>query len=143
MRARAYLGQLNKLDSLIRNKTADIERWESVAVDCTVHMDGERVQSSGSKQRMASAVEMYVDLQAELREDIRRAEIKRREIISTIEQLPTNQYDVLDRIYVRGMQLKHVELELNRSHTWVCTTHRKALVNLQKILDRDEQETET
>lgn len=138
MRARAYLGQLNKLDRIMRNKQADIDRWISVATDCTVHMDGERVQSSGSKQRMASAVETYVDLKAELQKAILDAERQRREIISTIEQLSANQYDVLERIYVRGMQLKQVEVDLGRSHTWVCTTHRKALVNLQKILDQKE-----
>ena len=137
MRARAYLGKLNKLDRLIANKQAEIDRWESVALDCSVHMNGERVQSSGSKQRMANAVENYVDLAEELREAIHSAELERQSIISTIELLPVNQYDVLFRIYVQGLQLKQVEADMNRSHTWVCTTHRKALVNLQKILDKE------
>lgn len=143
MKARAYLGQLNKLDCVIRNKSAEIEHWQDVAVDCTVHMDGERVHSSGSKQRMESAVVTYSDLQAELAADIKRAQEKKQEIIKTLELLPANQYDVLHRIYVQGMMLKHVVSDLNRSHTWVCDTHRKALRNLQKILDTREQETES
>ena len=138
MRARGYLGKLNKLERLIANKQAEVERWESVALDCSVHMDGERVQSSGSKQRMANAVDTYVDLREELNEAIYNAELERQAIISTIELLPVNQYDVLFHIYVRGLQIKQVEMDMNRSHTWVCTTHRKALVNLQKILDEKE-----
>ena len=140
MRARAYLGKLNKLESLIENKRAEIERWEAVALDCSVHMDGERVPSSGNKQKMANAVDTYLDLRLGLDEAIRAAELERQEIIHTIEQLPANQYNVLFQIYVRGLQLKQVEMDMGRSHTWVCTTHRKALVSLQKIMDQKEKD---
>lgn len=136
MKARAYLGQLNKHDMVVRNLTAEIARWESVATDCTVHMDGERVQSCGGKQKMASAVENYVDLKAELEETRRKAERERRKILDTISLLPANQYAVVHAIYARGLQLKQVEAEMQKSHTWVCETHRKALANLQTILDQ-------
>ena len=136
MRAEAYLEQLNKLERLIQNTRSEIEHWKDVATGCTAQMDGERVQSSGSKSKIENAVVSYTDLEARLERQIKNAEEKRREIIRTIyEALPSDQYDVLHHIYVQGMMLKEVEVEMNRSRSWVSKKHRAGMSNLQRYLN--------
>lgn len=107
-----------------------------MAESCTASTDGERVQSTPNKQRMESAVVAYVDLCEELQAEISAANSRRQEIIRTIEQLPVNEYDVIYRRYVLGHQIKQIQGDLDKSHTWICNTHRRGLCELQKILDK-------
>lgn len=140
MRAEDYLAQLNKLDRLIFNTMAEIDRWKDIATGCTVQMDGERVQSSGAKSKIENAVVSYADLQKKLEIQVKRAEEKRVEILKTIyEALSADQYDVIYRIYARGMLLKEVESDLKRSKSWVSKNHRSGIVALQKYLDAKER----
>lgn len=144
MNAQAYLEQLNKLDRFIQNQRFEIAHWKDVAVSCSVNMDGDRVQSSGPARKMENAVVTYSDLQANLELQIKRAEAKRQEIIRTIyEALSPAEYDVLHHIYVQGMMLKEVEAELHKSRSWVSRTHRTGLSNLQKYLDRRQNDQQT
>lgn len=114
-----------------------------MAESCTAITDGERVQSTPNKQRMESAVVAYVDLCEELQAEINAANSKRQEIIRTIEQLPADEYDIIYRRYVLGHQIKQIQGDLGKSHTWTCNTHRRGLCELQKILDKTRDANKT
>lgn len=138
--AKDYLLQIKKLDSLINNKIAEVEHWKDVAFGTGTYSDGERVQSSGNKQKMASAVEKYTDIQAEITADIDRLINLKQEVIKTIEQLPVAEYDLLHKVYVQGWTLDMVAELNDRSRSWADTVHGRALVSLQKVLnERAEQ----
>lgn len=135
MKAKDYLKQLKKQNAIIENYYAELAKWNDVALSITSHSDGERVQSSGSKQKMANAVDSMVDIQTEIKEGLAKAQEIRREIIHTIEQLNENEYDVLYKIYVLGMLFKEVAASKGKSINWVTTVHGRALQSVQKILD--------
>lgn len=59
----------------------------------------------------------------------------RQDIIKTIEQLRTAEYDVLHKIYVQNKNFYEVAALLDKSYRWVTSIHGRALANLQKILD--------
>jgi len=99
---------------------------------------GERVQSSGTHQRMADAVDRVVDLEAEINADIDRLVNTKREVISTIEQLEVTEYDILHRVYVQDMDFNAVAKDLDKSYSWVTTVHGRALKNLQCLIDKEE-----
>ena len=63
MKAKDFLKQLKKLDAMITNKLIEREQWKSIATGSTGVSDGERVQSSGSQQKMADAVARYIDIE--------------------------------------------------------------------------------
>ena len=92
IKAQDFLDQIVKIDTLIEYKQSEVERWKEKATSITAPTDSERVQNSGSLQKMADAVCEYVDLEEE---DIRQLFKQRRHIIGTIEQLSVTEYKLL------------------------------------------------
>lgn len=143
MRAKEYLLQIRKLDSLINNKQAEVDHWKAVACSTSTYSEGERVQSSGNKQKMASAVEKYIDVQREITADIDRFIDLKQEVIKTIEVLPVAEYDLLHKIYVQGWTLDEVADQNDRSRRWADSVHGRALASLQRVLDERKEYEET
>ena len=135
MTAKEYLKQIDKLDALIKNKLIEAQQWKDIAYGITAQMGGERVQSSGDQQKMASAIDKYVDIEREIDEHIDRLVDLRNEVISTIEQLEKEEYELLHLVYVQHVSLKDVADQMNHSYSWVTWVHGKALLNVQRIID--------
>ena len=137
MKAENYLKQIEKLDALIENKQAEVMRWREIANNTSVNMSGERVGSSGNHDTMANAICTYLDLE---REEIDSYIAKRKEIITTMEQLATIEYNVLFKKYVQYSTLKEIAAIYGNSYSWATTTHERALRQIQKILDEREKQ---
>lgn len=140
MNAKKFLMQLKKWELMIRNKLIEKERWKSIAMNTTAKMGGERVQSSGSQQKMADAVDKYVDMETEINRCIDSLIDARNDVISVIEKLNATEYDLLHKIYVQYIPLYEIPDILDKSYSWVTTVHGRALKNVQKILDDRERE---
>ena len=143
MNAKDYLLQIQKLDRLIENKLMEVAHWKAVATGTTVCSEGDRVQSSGSKQRMADAVCRYLNMEDEINADIDRLVDVKQDIIKTIEQLPVKEYDLLHKIYVQGMEMYEAAVEMDKSYRWATSVHGRALANVQKLLDEREGNEKT
>jgi DNA-directed RNA polymerase specialized sigma subunit len=137
-RAQEYLEQVWKLNAMIENKKAEAEQWRGVALGITANSEGERVQSSGSQQKMADAINRAVDLQAESNALIDRLIDLKQEIIGTIELLNATEYDVLHKRYIQGMTFDEIGAVKHKSKSWATTVHGRALQNLNKILEERE-----
>ena len=135
MNSKSYLLQIRKLDRLINNKVAEVDHWKTVAFSTGTWSEGERVQSSGNKQKMASAVERYIDIQEEINADIDRLIDLKQEVIKTIEDLPEKEYDILHKVYVQGWTFQEVADHADKSYSWATTVHGRALASLQRVLD--------
>lgn len=135
MDAKQFLNQLKKLDKMIENKLAEKARWKTMATGTTANISGERVQSSGSKQKMADAVGRYVDIEREIDEQIDKLVDTRQEVICVIEKLNTTEYDLLHKVYVQYMSLYDVADMYGNTYSWATTVHGRALKHVQKILD--------
>lgn len=138
MDAKKYLQQVSKLNKLIENKMIELAQWKSMATSTGTFSDGERVQSSGSQQKMAEAVGRYVDIERELDACIDRYIDKKNEVILMIEQLPPVEYDVLHKIYIQDKQLAEVADIYDRAYSWATTVHGRALKMVQDLLDGKE-----
>lgn len=138
-RAQEYLEQVDKLNAMIENKMAEVKQWRDVALGITPHSESERVQSSGSQQKMADAINRVIDLQAEINRMVDRLIDTKQQIIKTIEQLNATEYDVLHKRYIQGMTFDEVGAAKGKSKSWATTVHGRALQNLNKILDEQEQ----
>lgn len=151
MKHKDYLLQIQKLDRMIENKLDEVEHWKNVAKSSTANNESERVQSSGSKEKMADAVCRYLTIEDEINAAIDKLIDKRQEIIETIELLSVDEYDLLYKMYVGitkvnkddtqeriYMTLDEVAVLNDRSKRWAASVHGRALVNLQKILDERE-----
>lgn len=136
MKAQDYLKQLKMIDVMINNKIAEREHWFSIACNTTAQYGGERVQTSGSKQRMADAIDKFVDMGEEINRKIDELCNKRKEIVETIEQLKSvTEYDLLFMVYVQYKTLQDVADKHDRSYSWATSAHGTALAHVQEILD--------
>lgn len=137
MNAKEFLTQVEKLDVLIQNKLIEKQQWMELALGVTSRMDGDRVQASGAKSRMAEAVDKCVDMEAEITGLIDRLIDTRREVLAVLEQVDSPvEYDVLHRRYIQRADLQDIADAYGMEYGWATTVHGRALKSVQKILDR-------
>ena len=134
-KAKKFLRQIEDLDCKITNKLAEIEQWKSIALGTTVQLS-ERVQSSGSKSKMADAIDRYVEIEKEINKYIDQLVDKRMEVIGVIEQLKTRHYDILHKMYIQKLNYYQLTEIYDRSYTNVTSLHGRALVELEKLIER-------
>lgn len=135
MKAKDFLRELKKINKMIENKMFEKEQWKSIALGTTSNSSGERVQSSGSKQKMSDAIDKYIDIESEIDSMIDDLIEKRKDVISVIERLNETEYDLLHKVYVQYHTLDEAAVICDKSYSWVTTTHGRALKNVQKILN--------
>lgn len=139
MDAKEYLRQVEKLDVRIQNKLIEQRQWREVALGITANMDGERVQATGGKSKMADAVERCVDMEAEIDSLVDNLINTKKEVIQTIERLDSaTEYNVLHMRYIQFQDLQDIADHYGKEYGWATTTHGRALRHLQEILDRKE-----
>ena len=129
-----YLEQPEKLDIQIRNKLIEKRQWRDIALGITANMEGERVQSSGAKSKMAEAVIKCVDMEAEIDRLVDELIDVKKEVIQIIEKLDSPiEYNILHMRYIQYLSLQEIADHYNRDYGWVTTTHGRALKSLRKI----------
>lgn len=138
MIARDYLIQIKKLDRQIQNKIYEYVQIKEMSVSITVSTEGERVQSSGCKDKIGDLVVKMIAIQ----EDINKLIDKRADIIKVIEQVSdADNYDILHKRYVQCMTWEAIATSIIKkngeqmSYQWVTELHKRALKDIQDILD--------
>ncbi len=136
--AKEYLEQIKWYDTLIKNKTAEKNYWAAnmmeLATNTVAAMGGERVQSSGSKQKMADTVDSGIDRIRRIEKRIEELYAGMDAIIADIEQLPEDKSDILHKVYVQYMSLKEVAAIRKESYSLVTTNHGIALQMIDELL---------
>lgn len=140
MTAKRKLSEIKRLDTLIQNKTAEKRKWEAItmerATSITASTEGERVQSSGSKQRMADTVDSGIDRVRRIEKRIKELYAEMDAIIAIIDSLPEPESDILHKVYVQYMSLKEVAAVRHESYSTVATNHGIALKMVSDILEK-------
>lgn len=135
--AKSYLRQVEKLDAKIKNKLIERQQWRDIALGITSSIGGERVQSSGSQQKMADAINKCLDMESEIDGLIDELIAVKQDVIRTIEKLDSpTEYDLLHKRYIQYIELKEIAESSGKEYTTITTTHGRALKNVQRILDR-------
>lgn len=130
MRIDKYLDDILKIDSKIANKTYEVIMWKDIAKGSTGRLDGDRVQSSGSKQKMAEAVGKYTDIEAEI-EELKQMKV---DFIQFIEKLDKQDYMLMHDIYIKGFTVTETARMQGHKDSWGSTRHKRAKERLNKII---------
>lgn len=134
--AQIFLEQPEKLDIQIRNKLIEKKQWHDIALGITANMEGERVQSSGAKSKMADAINKCVDMEAEIDSLIDELIDTKKNVIQTIERLDSpTEYNILHMRYIQYLSLQEIADHYNRDYGWVTTTHGRALKSVGILLE--------
>jgi DNA-directed RNA polymerase specialized sigma24 family protein len=131
MTAEEYLDQIKKIDSMIKNRIGDYNRWVEIAEGLGGAAVGERVQASRNLHQIPNAIGRYVDIERE----IERLKEERLSIIRTIEKLPSSEYEVIYKLYVQDYSIKEISYQMRKSYRWVRYRKEDGLKHLQAMLD--------
>lgn len=139
MKAQEFLEQYKKQQTIIASCWEEVAKWKDIAHSVTGCTEGERVQSSGSKQKVEDAVISYCDIEADIKKRIAEAKEIQNEIVRKIARLTEPEYYVLHSVYILGKQYKEVAASRNpaMSKSWATSVHGTALVHLQRLLDAE------
>lgn len=137
MDAKQFVMKIEDIDAKIEGRSYEIAKLKLIASGRTSQWGSERVQSSGSHDKMANTIVQYIDYEndAEICELMQ----LKQEIIDAIKKLQTKHYKMLHRIYVQGMSIRDVYLQEGMSRTWGDNTHNNALKELQGVIDNMEE----
>lgn len=134
MKAKRYLGQIERYDRIINNKLVELAQWRSLATSISAQNDSERVQTS-PKDKLSTVVSKIVDLEREIDKSVDEYIEKKQEIISTIERVEkTEEYDLLFKVYVEYKDLYELPSEMNFSYSYIKRLHGEALKTVDRIL---------
>lgn len=137
MKAIVYLKQIKMMDTKIDADILEITRLEALATKTTSVMGGERVQASGSQQKMADCVAKIVDMKNSLSSEIDKMialKNEARQLISTV--CDADCCKLLHKRYFLGCTWEQIAVEMGYTYKWVSGgLHQRALSQLQKALD--------
>lgn len=135
--AQIWLESVEKTDSIIKNKLIEKQQWKDIALGITTNMEGERVQSSGAKDKMACAVMKCVDIEAEIDSLLDKLIATKKEVIQTIEQLYSPmEYNVLHMRYIQYLSLQEIADHYGKDYEWAKLTSKRGVQHVQAILKK-------
>lgn len=137
MKAEQFLEKIHKYDTLINNKLIECEQWKEMALNTSANVgDVFNVQSSKNLHKMEDAVCRIVDIQNEIDAAVKGLIECKQRVISYIERLEPDDYDILHKLYVQYMDLQDVADAYGKSYSLVITRKRNALDALQLLIER-------
>ncbi len=137
MKAINYLKQIKKLDSEINTAIEELAELEALATKTTSVLGGERVQSSGSQDKMADCVVKIIDRRNKLNIDIDRfVDLKAEARQLIYEACDDACIELLCMRYLQKKSWEQIAVEMNYTYHWASGgLHQRALAQLQKKLD--------
>lgn len=132
-----FLKQPLKIDIQIRNKLIERQQYKDIALGITASTEGGRVSSSGSKSKMADAVNRLVDTEKEIDALIDKLIATRQDVIHTIEQVdnPT-WYNILHMRYVQYKEITEIGDHYRKPYDWAKTNLHRARDEVQRIREK-------
>ena len=139
MKAIEYLEQIEKKDAKINTNIEELAQLEALATKITSVMGGERVQASGSQDKMADCVVKIVNLQTELNRKIDEYIDFKNQARDVISACDADCMTLLHKRYFLYKRWEEIAVEMNFTYQWVAGgLHQRALAQVQKVLDERE-----
>lgn len=124
MTTKEYLSQIRRYDCQISNKLEEIKELRLRISGTSSFSNGDRVQTSGSKDQVGSCVSKIVDMEREVDALID----KRCEIVSQIEAISdADMYDVLAKKWILQKGFKVIGIEIKKSDRQVFNIYENAM----------------
>jgi DNA-directed RNA polymerase specialized sigma24 family protein len=135
--AQVFLERVEMVEAIIENKLIEQRQWREIATSVSANMDGERVQTSGAKSKMANAVINCIAMEDEIADAVDKLIAEKQKVVRTLEKLYSPmEYKILHMRYIQHLSLTDISEKLKKEYTWVTTTHGRALKSVQRLLDR-------
>lgn len=136
MKAIEYLKEISKIESKINTELEELEVLEALATRTTTILAFDKVQSSGSHQKMADYTEKIVEKKEQISERIAKWLDSKNEAQRLLENCDADCMTLLYKRYFKCENWEQIAFDMNFTYQWVAGgLHRKALAQVQKALD--------
>ena len=138
MTAKTYLSQIRVADIRIQDGLDDLRQEKAKATKVTAAMEWEMVSGSKSPDKLTDAVAKIIELQEQINRDVDKyVDIKKEatELLAQVEN-PTH-YKLLHSRYVLYKTWEQIACELDFTYQWVCQLHGVALLEFEKIMQKN------
>jgi hypothetical protein len=138
VKAKEYLQQIRRLDIAIDDNTEELARLKALATKVTSVVSGDVVSRTREPDTLEKNVEKIIKLKEELDRDIDTFVDMKREIRRMLSQVENPSFfKILYSRYFLYKTWEQIACELGFTYQWTCELHGKALLDFQKILDRE------
>lgn len=131
--AKDYFAQIRKTDRLIQRLKGTVATLRSSLTSQSYELKPDKVQSSGAKNPLESAMIEIVDLEGQINARIDELVSMKQEAFDRIRNVPDlDQQNILIGRYIQLKNWDDVAAELSFSPKWVLKLHGKALLEFYK-----------
>lgn len=116
-------------------KLAEWQFWNDLSLSITGQMGGERVQTSGAKDKMAEARDKCMDKESEILDSVNNLVETQTEVTGVLDQMENPaEYKLLHLRYLQFKEFDEIADIFKVSYDATTTAHGRALKSLEKIL---------
>jgi DNA-directed RNA polymerase specialized sigma subunit len=134
-RVQQYLKQIQNIDDMINRKQEQIDNLRSIATSMQMNTDSDRVQSSGSKDKLGDCCAKIADLQEEINADIDAFVDAKADIMHTVDKLESlEERNILYYRYFKMLPFVAIAGRMCISESTAYRIHHQALCNVSNIL---------
>lgn len=136
MEAKQFLAQYQVTRTRIRNMEATVQELEGLLEKITAGTEGERVQTSGPKDKVGDLVARIIDYRDEIMSEWARALDQLAEIETVIQKVEDSRMQrILHMWYVENRKCGEIAAELGIDYRWTQRLHGRALKKIDEILN--------
>lgn len=136
MNAIIYLKRIKKMDMKIKVAMEELAQLEALATKTSVAMGDERIQSSGSQQKMADCVVKIADAKNEINKEVEELTRCKNEAMQILSNCDAECIAILHKRYFQFKTWEQIAAEMGFTYKWVSGgLHQKALAQFQETMD--------
>lgn len=144
MKAKDYLKEISRYDSMIQRKLSEVQQLRYLAVSVSAPIGNDVVSTSKGSDRIGNIIAKIVDLENEINAEIDRFVDMKRERIALIEQIPNKlQYIIIYDHYIQYKSLVEIAEAENYTYQYIIETHGEALKTMQTLINNLSKPIET
>lgn len=134
MDTKQYLGQISRLDRMIKNKMTELSQYKDLIYGLSGVVNEERVQKSPDFDKMTGKVAKVLKIESKIDELIDEYVDKKNLIISQIDSIENEiYYEILFARYIEKKTFEKIADEMMYSWRQIIRLHGKALQEFEKI----------
>lgn len=134
MDTKQYLGQISRLDRMIKNKMTELAQYKELAYGLSGVSNEERVQASPSFDKMTGKVAKIIEMEEKIDSLIDVYVDKKNMIISQIDSIENEiYYQLLFARYIEKKTFEKIADEMSYSWRQIIRLHGKALQEFEKM----------
>ena len=133
MDAKQYLGQISRLDRMIKNKMTELSQYRDLIYGLSAVVNEERVQTSPDFDKMSGKIAKILEMESKIDSLIDEYVEKKNLIVSQIDSMENETYyEILFARYIEKKTFEKIADEMSYSWRQIIRLHGRALQEFEK-----------